>query len=113
MFFSDNERRKLLENGIESRGSEESDHYPVVKLFTPDARATWLITEISADDNTIAFGLCDLGVGMPELGYVSLTDLDGIRGPLGLRIEKDVFFQPTKRISEYAAEARVRQRILV
>jgi Protein of unknown function (DUF2958) len=34
------------------------DFKPVVKLFTPDARCTWLLTELGLDD--IAFGLCDL-----------------------------------------------------
>ena len=39
------------------------DFKPVVKLFTPDAQCTWLLTELSLDD--IAFGLCDLGLGLP------------------------------------------------
>ena len=39
--------------------------------FTPDAGATWLLTEIDPDDHDHAFGLCDLGQGFPELGYVS------------------------------------------
>jgi hypothetical protein len=40
----------------------------VVKLFTPDAQCTWLLTELGNDD--IAYGLCDLGMGTPELGLV-------------------------------------------
>jgi hypothetical protein len=30
----------------------------VVKLFTPDAACTWLLTELDPDDPDIAFGLC-------------------------------------------------------
>lgn len=63
---------KLLENGKKQaavRGTdEEIDFKPVVKLFTPDASCTWLLSEIDPDDPDIAFGLCDLGMGYPELG---------------------------------------------
>jgi hypothetical protein len=61
------------------------DFKPVVKLFTPDAQCTWLLTELGLDD--IAFGLCDLGMGTPELGFVSMHELRDLRGPLGLPID--------------------------
>ncbi|TIU00048.1 MAG: DUF2958 domain-containing protein [Mesorhizobium sp.] len=55
-------REKLLANGRQQqplRGTaHEIDFAPVVKLFTPDAGATWLLTEIDPDDLDIAFGLC-------------------------------------------------------
>ena len=63
------------------------DPVPVLKLFTPWANATWLLTELTPD--RIGFGLCDLGLGEPELGYVSLAELESIRGPGGLRVERD------------------------
>jgi hypothetical protein len=77
----------------------------VVKLFTPDAGATWLLTEIDPSDPDIAFGLCDLGLGETELGYVSLSELADVRGQIGLPIERDLYFKATKTLSEYAAEA--------
>jgi hypothetical protein len=80
------------------------DFKPVVKLFTPDAQCTWLLTELGLDD--IAFGLCDLGLGCPELGYVSMAELRGLRGPLGLPIERDEHFEADKPLSAYADEAR-------
>ncbi len=80
---------------------------PVVKLFTPDAGATWLLIEIDPDDPDIAFGLCDLGLGCPELGNVSLTELASVRGRLGLPVECDLHFTPAKTISAYAEEARM------
>ena len=57
-----------MRNGdVTNRGN---DHIPVVKFFGGGA-CTWLITEMdSADDDTL-FGLCDLGMGYPELGTVS------------------------------------------
>jgi hypothetical protein len=67
------------------------DFKPVVKLFTPDAQCTWLLTELGLDD--IAFSLCDLGMGSPELGDVSMHELRNLRGPLGLPIERDMHFE--------------------
>jgi hypothetical protein len=86
------------------------DFRPVVKLFTPDAQCTWLLTELGLDD--IAFGLCDLGFGCPELGYVSLTELRSVRGPLGLPIERDEHFEADRPLSDYADEARQQGRIV-
>src|SRR5690349_3726904 len=103
---------RLLENGRKQepvRGTkDEIDFWPVVKLFTPDAACTWLLTEIDPEDPDIAFGLCDLGMGCPELGSVSLSELESVRGKLGLPIERDLHFRPTKTLSIYADEARQR-----
>lgn len=80
-------RAKLLENGQAQRaairnGSDDLqpiDPYPVVKLFTPDAGATWLLTELDPEDDDLAFGLMDLGLGEPELGYVRVWREDSCK----------------------------------
>ena len=77
---------------------------PVVKLFTPDANATWLLTELDPENPDLAFGLCDLGY--PEMGWVSLSEIAGVKGPLGLPIERDRHFAPTHSIAVYAEAAR-------
>jgi len=105
-------RAKLLANGRQSLDNDDFDPPPVVKLFTPDAGATWLLTEIDPDDHDRAFGLCDLGHGFPELGYVSLAELQSVRGRLGLPVERDLHFIATKAISAYAREARLAERIV-
>lgn len=99
-------RQKLLANGARSAAGEDIDPVPVVKLFTPDANATWLLTEIDPDNRDIAFGLCDLGLGCPELGSVSLREIERLRGPLGLPVEQDQHFGETRRLSEIAKMAR-------
>ena len=99
---------QLLANALAS----DVDHHPVVKLFTPDANATWLISEIDPDDPDRLFGLCDLGLGSPELGYVSLAELKTVRGPLGLPIERDRHFNSSMPLSRYADEARIKRRIV-
>ena len=77
---------QLLANGRQSLNNDDFDPPPVVRLFTPDAGATWLLTEIDPDDHDHAFGLCDLGHGFPELGYASLAELQSVRGRLGLSL---------------------------
>lgn len=109
--ITDEQRALLLANGRRSLDCDNFDPAPVVKLFTPDAGATWLLTEIDPDDHDHAFGLCDLGQGFPELGYVSLVELQAVRGRLGLPVERDLHFKAEKAISAYAREARLAGRI--
>src|SRR2546426_2821011 len=103
------QRERLLANGAlhkQLAGSEnEPDFPPVVRLFTPDAGCTWLLTELDPDDPDIAFGLCDLGMGCPETGSVRISELESVRGRLGLPVERDLHFKPTKTLSAYADEA--------
>lgn len=100
--ITDEQRAQLLANGRRSIEERDFDPPPVVKLFTPDAGATWLLTEIAPDDEDHAFGLCGLGQGCPELGWVSLGELAALRGPLGLPIERDLYFRADKSIGAYA-----------
>lgn len=108
------QREQLLNNGLRSAEAADGslDHFPVVKLFTPDAGATWLLTELDPEDPDLAFGLCDLGLGCPELGYVSLAEIADVRGKLGLPVERDLYFKATKPISEYAKDAHQAERIV-
>lgn len=105
------QERKLLENGRQTLRDGVGDHWPVVKLFTPDAGATWLLSELDPEDSDIAFGLCDLGLGCPELGSVRLSEIAAVRGALGLPVERDLHFRPRQSIGAYAAAARVAGRI--
>jgi len=43
----------------------------------------------------------------PELGSVRISELESIRGKLGLSVERDLHFRPFKPISAYAEEARI------
>ncbi|RAK51306.1 DUF2958 domain-containing protein [Phenylobacterium deserti] len=96
----------LLANGRRRAAGLNVDPPPVVKLFTPDGAATWLLTELDPDDPDVAFGLCDLGLGTPELGRVRLSELTRVHGPLGLPVERDRSFRPSQSISAYVRRAR-------
>ena len=62
-----------------------------VKFFTPDANWTWYASEYDPAQR-LFFGLVD---GFEsELGYFSLDELENIVGPLGLKVERDLWFEP-------------------
>jgi hypothetical protein len=62
--------------------------------------------------SAILFGLCDLGMGCPELGYVSLGELKSVTNRLGLGIERDLYFKARYPLSVYAHAADRRGRIV-
>jgi len=82
-------------------------HAPVVKYFAGGS-CTWLLTEIDPETG-IAFGLCDLGQGFPELGYVSIPELCSLAtlGPWKW-VERDLHFSSDKSITEWAEIAASR-----
>jgi hypothetical protein len=108
ILITDNIRARLLANGA---AEQETDYIPVVKFFDPSGPATWIITEMMPDEPDILFGLCDLGMGCPELGYVSLTELETVRGRFGLGVERDQLFRARFTLSAYAEAARLLGRI--
>jgi hypothetical protein len=92
---------RLLANGAMAT---ETDHVPVIKLFSPCGPATWLAIELDADGDTL-FGLADLGFGCPELGSFSFTEIASVRLPFGLRIERDLSFASDQPLSVWAETA--------
>lgn len=87
-----------------ARGAREPDPVPIVRFFNPVGAATWLATEIDADG--VLFGLADLGFGSPELGSFALSELEEIRLPFGLGIERELLWEGKFPISVYAEAAR-------
>ena len=83
------EIRKRLPQLYETEGQE--DQIVQVKFFTPDSSWTWYLIEFDGED--LCYGLVD---GLcKEFGYFSLKELESITGPLGLQIERDLYFEPT------------------
>lgn len=65
--------------------------------------ATWLIAALSPDER-YAWGVCDLGLGFVETGGVDMVELRGLRGRLGLPVERDRWFTPSMTIGDYQSE---------
>lgn len=89
----------------EDKGGKAIVH---LKLFTPDGSFTWYLTEGSpiTDDSgkEVDFHFFGLVDGLEkELGYVALSELQSVRGPLGLPVERDLWWEP-KTLEEVAPE---------
>ncbi|MEF9602303.1 DUF2958 domain-containing protein, partial [Paracoccus sp. PXZ] len=89
---------QLLANGRQ-RGA---DHVPVVKFFNPFGEGVWLATELD-EDGDLMFGLAD--IGCPEIGSWSFSELESIRLPFGMGIERDLLFTGDFPISVWADAA--------
>ena len=95
---------KELLNRFKEVGSQEEIENPIiiVKYFNPCGSATWYATEYNEEEK-LFFGLCDLfGSGnsdCAELGYFSLEELESIKLPFGMKIERDLYFGE-KKLSE-------------
>ena len=84
------------------------DPMPVVRLYVPFTCCQWLLTEIDEDLDT-AFGLCDLGMGFPELGYVSLFEIAEVTP----HVRCDPHFVAVAPLSVYSREAHNAQGIVL
>jgi hypothetical protein len=102
-------REKLLANGRDA----DADHAPLLKLYTLGAAFCWLISEMQPYDEDILFGLCDLGFGFPELGTLSLSEIEAVTEELGVIVLQDHDFVGRYPLSVYAEAARQQQAITV
>ena len=88
---------KLLTDDIRKQlpalysNEDTDDPKAITKFFTPDSNWTWYATEFDGEDTF--FGLVD--GHEKELGYFSLSELESVRGGLGLPVERDQWFTPT------------------
>jgi hypothetical protein len=103
----------MIHNAQEVQNQLAKDHAPVVKLHSKYGKAIWLLSELDPVSN-IAFGLCDLGQGNPELSYVSLSDLASIKHarlkvPM---VETDPGFEGKYPMSVYLIAAKAAGRVV-
>ena len=64
----------------------------VAKFFTPTSSFTWYMVEYDPTERR-AFGfvtshMCPDG----ELGYFSISELESVRGPFGVGVERDMYY---------------------
>jgi hypothetical protein len=76
--------------------AQENSRDPIayLKFLTPDSNWTWYVTEGSEQDGDFVFFGYVCGFAN-ELGYFCLSELGAVRGPGGLPIERDLYFEPT------------------
>ena len=84
---------KELERKLPALYSQEENDDPLVLVhyFVPWGSWDWYGYEYDPK-RRLFFGLVK-GIET-ELGYFSLDELESVRGPLGMRIERDLYFEP-------------------
>lgn len=102
--FTEQQRTQLLSNGHED--NRDRDHAPEVKLTLPGTGCVWLLSEIDPDNPDIAFGLCDLGIGFPELGHVSVSELQSLLMWEDMPLQADRHFFAEFPMSVFVEAAR-------
>jgi hypothetical protein len=90
MLLLTKQNRKDLPPLYANEDKDETEVKAVVKFFTPDSNWTWYATEFDGEDTFFGYVVGPY----PELGYFSLVELKSARGPLGLPIERDMYFDP-------------------
>lgn len=83
--------KKFEKNPIGSQDGKGLEAKVLVKYFNPCGRGTWLITEAEKqeDGDWLLYGYCHIYEW--EWGYVSLRELESIKLPFGLTIERDIY----------------------
>lgn len=110
--FTDEQYRQLLENGKPE--NRDKDHPPVAHLYFNWHPAEWLISEIDPENPGIAFGLCDLGMGFPEMGYIDLQELKSLKvgpEPFALPIANNTLFEGKYPLTVYWKASKVHSKI--
>ena len=98
--------RQLVANHHARLRADTTADTPVVKFFASGS-ATWLLSELDPETGE-AFGVCDMGMGSPELGNVSLDKMCALGGTVRNPrrwVERDLWFRPSKTLTEYQAQA--------
>jgi hypothetical protein len=89
---------KLLTDDVRARlpalYSQEAEAEPVVyaKFFLPGTGWTWYVTEGSQQEDDFPFFGFVVGLER-EFGYFLLSELESVRTPLGLSVERDLAFR--------------------
>ncbi|QOY50920.1 DUF2958 domain-containing protein [Candidatus Sulfurimonas baltica] len=87
------ELEKIIPAMYSSENTKLENKIVYAKFFTPDANWTWWVLEYDEEDRIL---FCMVHGLEKELGNVSLDELESVRGPLGLKIERDLHFTPTR-----------------
>ena len=88
--------KRLAKYPLYSQENKGKEAQVLVKFFNPCGMGTWYVLEAQKQENGdwLFFGLVDLYER--EYGYFTLSQLQEIRLPFGLGIERDMYFDKTK-----------------
>ncbi len=86
----------------ENTGS--ADPLIVAKYFNPVGAQTWYISEYDPQEE-ILFGFVT-GMPFPEWGTISLREFIELQLPLGMKIERDLYYTPQRFSEAVSAEEK-------
>ncbi len=71
-----------------------------MKYFNPCGAGTWLVTEAELQENGdwLMFGYCHIQCF--EWGYVLLSELENLKLPFGLTIERDLYIPDGAKVKD-------------
>ena len=83
-----------------SQDGKGMDSVVLVKYFNPYGAGTWLITEAEEQEGNdwLLFGYCHISCW--EWGYVMLSELQNLKLPFGLGIERDLYIKEGATVKE-------------
>jgi hypothetical protein len=89
--------KELMTYPLGSQNALDDDAKVIVKYFNPTGAGTWLITEGEKQENGdwLLYGLCYIHEW--EWGSVMLSELQELKLPFGMRVERDIHFMGTIR----------------
>lgn len=83
--------KKLEKYGQTGENEKGFDSEIVVKYFNPLSNQTWLFTEGERIGNDWElYGYVEVFSGIPEWGYTMLSDIENVKLPMGLSLERDL-----------------------
>ena len=83
---------KKLPNLYSTEYIKVEDKKVICKFFTPWSSWTWYAIEFDGKDTFFGYVVGNSS----EFGYFSLSELSSIKGAFGLKIERDLYFNPCK-----------------
>jgi len=83
-----------------SQDGKGMDSVVLVKYFNPCGSGTWIITEAEEqeDGDWLLFGYCHIQCF--EWGYVMLSELQNLKLPFGLTIERDLYIPKDAKVKD-------------
>lgn len=101
--LTDEIKQRFERYPLYSQESKGINSTVIVKYFNPVGSGTWLITEAEeqGDGDWLLFGYCHISCW--EWGYVSLRELQSVKLPLGLTIERDLYIPKDATVKELIA----------
>ena len=100
--LTDEIKQRFERYPLYSQESKGINSTVIVKYFNPAGSGTWLITEAEEqeDGDWLLFGYCHISCW--EWGYVSLKELQALRLPFGLTVERDLYIPDNATVKELA-----------